>query len=152
MPAHVLNFELELGLGALGGALEGEVLEEVGGAVGAVGFGARAGVDPHADGGGLGVGGVFGGDLQDTSLIERERVGGIEVVMTYSKAIAEGGALGATAMAHRSRQTSDEAWLLGDAGFDGTESTLGTQALVEPQCETPRSHGRRMCGGEERMQ
>ena len=63
MAAHVFDFQLELGLRAFGGAFEGKVLKEVGGAVGAVRFGARAGVDPDADGRGLGVGGVFGRDL-----------------------------------------------------------------------------------------
>ena len=36
--------------------LEGEMLEEVGGAVGLGGLGAGAGIDPHADGRGLGIG------------------------------------------------------------------------------------------------
>jgi len=62
--AHVLDFELELRLRALVCAFEGEMFEEVGGAVCAVGFGARAGIDPDTDGAGLGVGGVFGGDLK----------------------------------------------------------------------------------------
>jgi len=56
--AHVLNLELELRLRALLGALEGEMLEEVGGAIGLVCFGARAGIDPDADGRRLGIGGV----------------------------------------------------------------------------------------------
>lgn len=39
------------------------MFEEVGGAIGLVRFGAGAGVDPDADGAGLGVRGVFGGNL-----------------------------------------------------------------------------------------
>jgi hypothetical protein len=62
--SHVLNFEFQLVLRALLGALEGEMLEEVGGTVGLVGFGAGAGIDPDADGRGLGEGGVLGGDLE----------------------------------------------------------------------------------------
>ena len=40
------------------------MLEEVGGAIVLFGLGARAGIDPHADSRGLGVGGVLGGDLE----------------------------------------------------------------------------------------
>ena len=43
--------------------LEGQVLEEVRGAVRLVRLGPRAGVDPDTDGGGLGPGRVLGGDL-----------------------------------------------------------------------------------------
>jgi len=45
--------------------LEGEMLEEVGGAVGLVGLGAGAGINPHADRGGLGIGRVLGSDLEE---------------------------------------------------------------------------------------
>lgn len=44
-------------------ALERQMLEKVGGAVGAVCLGARAGIDPDADGRRLSIGGVLGGDL-----------------------------------------------------------------------------------------
>ncbi len=40
------------------------MLEEVGGAIVLFGLGARAGIDPHADSRGLGIGGVLGGDLE----------------------------------------------------------------------------------------
>jgi hypothetical protein len=62
--AHVLDLQLELGLGALLGALEGQVLEEVCGTIGLVGLGARAGIDPDTDGAGLGVGRVLSRDLE----------------------------------------------------------------------------------------
>jgi hypothetical protein len=62
--AHVLNFKLQLRLGALLSALEGQVLEEVCGTVGLVGLGARAGINPDTDSAGLGVGGVLGRDLE----------------------------------------------------------------------------------------
>jgi hypothetical protein len=45
------------------------MLEEVGGTVGLGGLGAGAGIDPHADGRGLGIGRVLSRDLE----------GGIEV-------------------------------------------------------------------------
>lgn len=63
VPAHVLDFQLELRLRALLRALERQMLKEVGGAVGLVRLCARAGVDPDAYGRRLGVGGVLGGDL-----------------------------------------------------------------------------------------
>lgn len=47
----------------MGSNLEGKVLKEVRGAVVLVGLGARASVNPHADGGSLGIGGVLGGNL-----------------------------------------------------------------------------------------
>lgn len=64
MTAHVLDLNLEGLLSTLVGALEGHVLEEVGGAVVGGGLVARAGIDPHADGGGLGPGDGLGGDAQ----------------------------------------------------------------------------------------
>jgi len=42
------------------------MLEEVGGAIGLVGLGAGAGIDPHADGRGLGIGRVLGRNLERT--------------------------------------------------------------------------------------
>lgn len=47
--AHVFNFQLELLLRSVAGALEGEMLEEVSCAVGLVGFCAAASIDPHAN-------------------------------------------------------------------------------------------------------
>lgn len=52
------------GDGEAGPYLEGEMLEEVGGAVGLGGLGAGAGIDPHADGRGLGIGRVLSRDLE----------------------------------------------------------------------------------------
>ena len=54
MPPHVLDLLLQLPRGPLLGALENHVLEEMRGAVGVVGLESAAGVDPDADGGGLG--------------------------------------------------------------------------------------------------
>ena len=67
--AHILDLELELSLAALLSAFEGEMFEEVGGAVGLVCFGARASIDPDADCGCLGVGGVLGRNLQYSLLV-----------------------------------------------------------------------------------
>jgi hypothetical protein len=69
MTAHVLDLKFELRLAAFLGAFEGEMFEEVSGAVGLVCFGARAGVDPYADGGCLGVRGVFGCNLYRSLLV-----------------------------------------------------------------------------------
>ena len=92
MAAHVLDFEFELVLRALVGALsqtsepqanpatpalnaanattscvqvylESEVLEEVSGSVGGLSLGSGAGIDKDTDGGRLGVGRVLSGDL-----------------------------------------------------------------------------------------
>jgi hypothetical protein len=62
--AEVLDLELKCVLGAAASALEGHVLEEVSSARGLVGLCARASIDPHADGGGLGGGVGLGGDGQ----------------------------------------------------------------------------------------
>lgn len=88
MGAHVLDFQLQLVLGSLVGALrphqylasvdlkpligsgmylEGQVLKEVRRAVGLVGFGPASGVDPHADGRGLSPWLVLGRDLRRVS-------------------------------------------------------------------------------------
>lgn len=52
---HVLDLHLELSLSAVGGALEGHVLEEVRDTVVLLSLVSAAGVDPHAHGGGLAV-------------------------------------------------------------------------------------------------
>jgi hypothetical protein len=57
---HVLNFKLELALGSLVGALEGQVLKEVGSSIGLIGLCTGTGVDVYADGAGGSVGVVFG--------------------------------------------------------------------------------------------
>mmetsp|Transcript_661 Transcript_661/g.896 ORF Transcript_661/g.896 Transcript_661/m.896 type:complete len:214 (+) Transcript_661:1128-1769(+) len=62
--AHVLDFDLELLLGAFGGALEGHVFEEVCGSVVLGGFVAGSCVDPYAYGCGFGAGNGFGGDAE----------------------------------------------------------------------------------------
>lgn len=48
------------------------MLEEVGSAVGLVGLGAGAGIDPHADRGGLGIGRVLGSDLEKAIGVRNE--------------------------------------------------------------------------------
>jgi hypothetical protein len=82
--AHVLDLELELRLAALGGSLEGQVLEEVCGTIGLVGLGARTSVDPDTDGAGLGVGRVLGRNLleersADCAAAEELRINGMDV-------------------------------------------------------------------------
>lgn len=52
------------GTGGTGAHLEGEMLEKVRGAICLVSLCAGASVDPHADGGSLGVGGILRGDLE----------------------------------------------------------------------------------------
>lgn len=81
--AHVLDLELQLVLGSLRSTLlfqsapifryvrrvsdlEGEVLEEVCGAVGLVSLGPGAGINPHADGRSLRPWRVLGRDLDST--------------------------------------------------------------------------------------
>ena len=64
MTPHVLNLDLESLLGALVGALEGHVLEEVGGTVVSGGLVAGSGIDPNADGGGFGTRDGFGRDAE----------------------------------------------------------------------------------------
>jgi hypothetical protein len=71
---HVLDLKLELRLGALLGALEGQVLEEVCGTIGLVGLGARTGIDPDTDGAGLGVGRVLSRDLMGVWSAEDARM------------------------------------------------------------------------------
>ena len=61
--AHVFDFEFELALAALLGALESEMLEEVSGTVGPVRLCARAGVYPDSDGRCLGVWRMLRGNL-----------------------------------------------------------------------------------------
>jgi hypothetical protein len=82
--AHVLDLELELRLAALGGTLEGQVLEEVCGTIGLVGLGARTCVNPDTDGAGLGVGRVLSRDLldersADCAAAEGRHINGIDV-------------------------------------------------------------------------
>jgi hypothetical protein len=62
--SEVLNFEFELVLRSLAGALEGHVFEEVSSSRGLVGFGARTGVDPYSDGGGRSGRGRFSSDSE----------------------------------------------------------------------------------------
>ena len=57
----------------------------------------------------------------------------------YGKAVAQGSALGGTAMANRSRQASGKAWLA--PGLDRVDGSLSAEALIEPQGETSRGHG-----------
>lgn len=78
------------------------MLEEVGGAVGLVGFGAADGIDPDADGGGLSPWRVFGSDLNDVSIDEPS----LNHWKTDGEAVAQGGCLGFRAVSHRSREAS----------------------------------------------
>ena len=64
MSPHIFDFDFQLVLRPFGRALEGHVFEEVCGAVVRGRFVARAGVDPDADGGGVGAKGGFGRDAE----------------------------------------------------------------------------------------
>ena len=64
MGAQVFDLELELLLRSSTGSLEGHVLEEVGGTVRSVGFGAGTSIDPNSDGGRLRVRVRFRSDRQ----------------------------------------------------------------------------------------
>lgn len=74
--AHVLNVELELVLGSLVGALEGQMLEEMGGSVVVGVLVSRAGVDPHAHGGGLHQRVGLGGNGQSVLEVGGSSLGG----------------------------------------------------------------------------
>lgn len=74
--AHVLNVELELVLGSLVGALEGQMLEKVSGSVVVGVFVSRAGVDPHSDGGGLNQRVGLGGNGQAVLEVGGSSLGG----------------------------------------------------------------------------
>jgi len=69
--AHVFDFEFELALAALLGALESEMLEEVSGTVGPVRLCARTGVYPDSDGRCLGVWRVLRGNLSRQYIVSR---------------------------------------------------------------------------------
>lgn len=64
MATHVLNLQLELSLGPLVSALEGQMLKKVSSSIGLVGFSTRSGIDVNANSAGGSVGIVFGSDGQ----------------------------------------------------------------------------------------
>lgn len=107
--------------------LEGKVLEEVSSAVGLVGLGAGAGIDPNTDGRGLGVGRVLGGN---------------------GEAVAEGGALGLGAVGDGSSETAEARQR---AILDGVDGGAAARGVLQVQCEPTGSHcrghcWRRVCG------
>lgn len=61
--------------------------------------------------------------------------------MSYSEAIAQGGALGGAAMGGGRREAAGEARGLLLPVLDARDGALGPQALVEPGCQTARCHG-----------
>lgn len=149
--AHVLDFQLELVLGTLLSTLEGQVLEEVGGAIGAVSLGARAGIYPDADGGcrvsvpvrqlvskemgivhtSLRVGGVLSRDL--VALSPSASISCIHAtgITSYREAVGEGGALHAR-LADWGRKGPP-----GGSSNGGLDSAL--EALGEASPEAPRN-------------
>jgi hypothetical protein len=118
----------------MGAHLEGEMLEKVRGAICLVSLCAGAGVDPHADGRGLGIGGVLGGDLE---------------MRHWS--IGAGGGLGrgahGQAILERRRLRLDAGGVVrrreASPGDDETGSAA-SQALRQVQSESPGRHGRRL--------
>lgn len=101
--------------------LEGKVLEEVSSAVGLVGLGAAAGIDPDTDGRGLGVGRVLSGD---------------------SEAVAEGGALSLGAVGDGGSETAEARQR---AILDGVDGGAAARGVLQVQCEPTRSHCRGHC-------
>ena len=99
--------------------LEGKVLEEVSSAVGSVGLGAAAGIDPDTNGRGLGVGRVLGGD---------------------GEAIAEGGALGLGAVADGGCETAEAR-----TSLDAVDGGAAARGVLQVQSEPTGSHGRGHC-------
>lgn len=91
------------------------------GAVCSVGLGAAAGVNPHTDGRGLGVGRVLGGD---------------------GEAIAEGGALGLGAVADGGCKTAEARQRV---GLDAVDGGAGARGVLQVQGEPTGSHGRGHC-------
>ena len=91
--------------------LEGQVLEEVGGAICLCRLSSRTGVDPHANGRGLGVGRVLGSDGQ---------------------AILEGGGLGLEGTSDGGREVSSQRH---------RRERLPAEALGKVQSESPGRHG-----------
>lgn len=119
--------------GGYGAHLEGEVLEKVRGAICLVSLCAGAGVDPHADGRGLGVGGVLRGDLGG----EGWSIGALE--------FEEGGGSHGQAILERRRLRRDAGGVVrrrkASAG-DGETCSAASQALRQVQSESPGRHGR----------
>lgn len=131
------------------------MLEEVGSAVGLVGLGAGAGIDPHADRRGLRIGRVLGCDLRGGKELQsvyeavassgrtnwhdvmaarlwtggREGRGG-----AHSQAILECRRLGLEGGRVRCRKASSDG--------DRKTSRAATQALGEVQSKSPGRHGR----------
>lgn len=156
--AHVLDLELELVLGTLLSTLEGQVLEEVGGAIGAVSLGARAGIYPDADGGcrvsvlirqlvskemgrvhtSLRVGGVLSRDLVTSSPSASISCIHSITITPYREAVGEGGALHAR-LADWGRKGPP-----GGSSNGGLDGAL--EALGEASPEAPRN-----CGGHPRV-
>jgi hypothetical protein len=125
-------------------ALEGKMLQEVGGTIGAVGLGARTGIDPDTDGAGLRVWRVLGSNLYGPAVSQSA----CETSMaTYREAIAQSSALGDAAMADRSSQSPT-----GDAGLDSVDGTLSAQTLLQAERESSRCHCRwSMSKGKEKI-
>lgn len=91
--------------------LEGQVLEEVGGAICLCRLGSRTGIDPHADGGSLGIWRVLGGD---------------------GEAILESGGLGLDGSGDGGRKGSLQG---------GRRVRPLCEALGQVQSKSPRGHG-----------
>lgn len=109
--AHILDLDLERVRGGPAlGALEGHVLEEVRGAVGAGQLEAAAGVDPDADGGHAGGGRVGLGDDAEAGGERGDARGG---------EAEEGGVVGG---ARRRRRVAQEA--VGRGGGGGVEEAV----------------------------
>lgn len=127
-------------LATLLSALKGQVLEEVGGAVGLVRLCARASVNPHADGGRLRIRGVLRGNLSHPLSVYISSISTID--MTHSEAIAQGGGLGGAFMANGSGQSAaGDVAVERSAWLDGADGALGAEPLLQVQREASGSHG-----------
>lgn len=94
--------------------LKGQVLEEVCGAICLCCLGSRTGINPHANGGGLGVGRMLGGD---------------------GETILEGGSLGLDGRSNGGRKGAPQ-W--------GRGERPPGKALVEVESKSPRGHRERV--------
>ena len=120
--------------------LEGKMLEEVGSAVGLGGLGAGAGIDPHADRRGLGIGRVLSRNLERAARVSGELgEANWSRARAHRQAILECRGLGLDGgRVVRCCEASPER--------HGKPSSAAAKALGEVQSESPGRHGGGGCG------